>query len=262
MNRIDVWCKPTDIFYNRANYILKDLVNRPVYKIDEYLEKGMNKFVEAHIVPAIFSDFEWNDMSLLQHAGVDAVARQYGTPYEYQFLDVKSAARYCDGKLNSFVMELGYATENANNFVVGWFLNEKIITTHYLLLWPKANPFGCLHLQRRNNVLNIPIYAYDNIEYVDFALVRKADLKQYLKECQLPDNVLLQNTLHWINSPQLVEQWNHSLAGRGVQISVSKQLETVPVNLKIDKSKYLEMAINSGRAFNVCPARVTSIPSV
>ena len=262
MDTFEIFCNPTDVFYNRAMHILSGFIDKPIYKIDEFLEKGMNKFVEVHIAPAIFSDFEWNNVRLLQQAGVDAVSRQYGNGREYQLIDVKSSARYCKGNLNSFVLELGYATEKTQNFVVGWFLKEGIITTHYLLLWPKASPFGRVCQQRHSYKADIPIYAYDNIEYVDYALVEKDKLKKYLSKYQLTDDLLERNMLEWINNPLSVEEWNNYLTseGSGIQISVSNRVETKPVNLKIDKSKYVELAISSGRVFNVCPAKVTPIP--
>lgn len=242
-------------FYNNAEHILKGLAGKPLYQIDAYIEGEVNKFVESHIAPVLFSDYTANDVPFLQNAGIDLFTRMYGS-VDIQFIDIKSAARYYEGKLNSFVMELGYVTEHTKNPIIGWFLREGICTSHYLLLWPKATPFGNIYKSKYEKTYHI--YGENDIEYVDFVLVEKKAIHEYIEKHGLTKEYLSEHIYEWTKNEQSRRQENERLKGTGLEINLSP-IETKPVNLKIDKAKYIELGIQSGRVCNYHPVKIYSI---
>lgn len=245
--------------FQYANHILNKLKDKPLYQLDEYLESEVNKFVVTHIVPNLFSEYETCDMEILQKGGVDAVATEHGS-VEYDFVDIKSANRYIDGSLKTFVLELGYTTEKASNPIIGWYLRDGIITSHYLLIWPKANAFGTIEKTYQNQKTRVySVFGYDEIEYVDFVLVKKTVIQNYLDSIGLNKSNLLSILQECRTKDGAAEEINNQIKDSGVSIDCSS-IETLPINLKIDKNKYIELAIKSGRVYNRCPGTICDIP--
>lgn len=244
--------------FQYANHILNKLKDKPLYQLDEYLESEVNKFVVTHIVPNLFSEYETCDMEILQKGGVDAVATEHGS-VEYDFVDIKSANRYIDGSLKTFVLELGYTTEKSSNPVIGWFLRDGIITSHYLLIWPKANAFGTIIKTFQDKSRVYSVFGYDEIEYVDFVLVKKTAIQDYLDSIGLTKDILLSILQECRTKNNAAEKINYQIVNTGVSIDCSP-IETLPINLKIDKIKYKELSIKSGRVFNRCPGTICDIP--
>ncbi len=69
---------------------------------------------------------------------------------------------------------------------------------------------------------------------------------------------LSKHIYEWTNNEDTKKQENERLKGTGLEINLSK-IETKPVNLKIDKAKYIELGIQSGRVYNCHPVKIGRI---
>jgi hypothetical protein len=93
----------------------------------EYLNSIMDKVYSNNNY-----DFVRNYDVKLQKQGVDLIYTNKDKTY---YIDEKAAIKYYNTTLNTFSFEIG------SNVAKGWFRedNDYIITTHYILIYPKAN---------------------------------------------------------------------------------------------------------------------------
>lgn len=93
----------------------------------EYLNSIMDKVCSNNNY-----DFVRNYDVKLQKQGVDLIYTNKDKTY---YIDEKAAIKYYNTTLNTFSFEIG------SNVAKGWFRedNDYIITTHYILIYPKAN---------------------------------------------------------------------------------------------------------------------------
>ena len=107
-------------------------------QIDMRAEQELAKFLDAHLYGELlkeggFSSFRRISDPDEQKRGIDVVGT---APRAAARIDEKAQLHYINQNRPSFAVELSVLREGQPT--TGWFLNEALLTTHYLLLWPNA----------------------------------------------------------------------------------------------------------------------------
>lgn len=99
-------------------------------------EQAVASFLDENFYGLIKSaSFEREPKEGLQHAGVDLKCHR---DREVLYIDEKAALYYMDRDIPTFAFELSFLNR-FEDVRVGWFLNDALKTTHYLLIWITTN---------------------------------------------------------------------------------------------------------------------------
>lgn len=107
-------------------------------QIDMRAEQELAKFLDAHLYGELlkeggFSSFQRISDAEVQKQGIDVIGT---APRASANIDEKAQLHYLNCNRPTFAFELEFL--NKGQPIGGWFLNDSLLTTHYLLLWPNA----------------------------------------------------------------------------------------------------------------------------
>jgi hypothetical protein len=141
----------------------------------ESSEKIMSNFLVKHFYSKIEnSEYEIVTDKSLQVQGVDTILTIGDKKY---FIDEKCSIMW--RKLKTFSFELSTYNKTGTDVFVGWFLNDKLLTTHYLLIWVDETDVDEINdnstFKTENKIKNI-----DSFKNVTIALVEKEKIKEHL----------------------------------------------------------------------------------
>ena len=163
----------------------------------------------------------------MQTKGVDIVHKVNGIT---RYVDEKFAIQYYNKDLFTFAFELSSKNNKDDS---GWFLSDHMITTHYAVLWFKANDDFS------------KIYEYD-LCYID-----KQKLKDYLNTVGYYDGILDDFNKYWeyrwyTNPDNTYYEKNnrrYKTLKNGVKIVQSMQFEVEsPINVVIPRRELYKLA--------------------
>lgn len=191
-------------------------------KMDMKAEQALARFLDQNLYEELrkeghFSSIHRADQYEQQVSGID-VTMTYKADSVY--IDEKAALYYINQDLSTFAFELSY--QNRGEERLGWFLNDQLKTTHYLLLWPDARTSDLSAIQA------------EDFTVVDALLISKAKLKAYLEPIGLDDHTLLECARilrqHKVSGRQSIPQ-----PGMSIYVSSSGKYSEAPINLVIKK---------------------------
>ncbi len=219
-------------------------------KTDAKCEKILHQFLEqnfyARLSSAIFGSMTKDIESVTDKArqclGVDTVIH---LDKEDLFVDEKAALRYANRDLKSFAFEILY--KQSNGLISdGWFVNEKVKTTHYLVMWLRVRG----KKSRDGNWINgeeyLRLFTYKDLVAVEAYLIDRAHMYTYLKTRGIVLDDIKKKALEMHNGnlfkvPLLSDGIRLQNSGFRQEAS-SKVLYEEPVNLIVSKSILCDLA--------------------
>ena len=128
-------------------------------KFDSNQEKIINQFTYTFFLKKEYKDVEMVYDVDKQICGIDAICDGLN-------IDIKAQASYINNPRPTFILELSFL-DKYGNLKKGWFLNDKLSTTHYCFIWiPSA----------KSNILK----SIDDINRLEIMVVDKERLKDYI----------------------------------------------------------------------------------
>lgn len=171
----------------------------------EYLNSIMDKIYSKN-----HYGFVRNYDVKLQKQGVDLIYTNKDNKY---YVDEKAAIKYYNTTLNTFSFEIG------SNVAKGWFRedNDYIITTHYILIYPKSNSPDL-----------------SDIYEIEYLVINKSKIWDYLHSVGVGDFKSVKETLDNVK----VGKWGkkYSFINKDVKLVQSVQImPEQPINIVINK---------------------------
>lgn len=171
----------------------------------EYLNSIMDKIYSKN-----HYGFVRNYDVKLQKQGVDLIYTNKDNTY---YVDEKAAIKYYNTTLNTFSFEIG------SNVAKGWFRedNDYIITTHYILIYPKSNSPDL-----------------SDIYEIEYLVINKSKIWDYLHSVGVGDFKSVKETLDNVK----VGKWGkkYSFINKYVKLVQSVQImPEQPINIVINK---------------------------
>lgn len=206
---------------------------------DSIVEKEINAFNDEHLYGKTMY-FKRETSKENQILGIDGYIT---VPSENIFnapCDEKASGQYVNKPIPTYLMELSQINARKEE-VDGWFLDDNK-TEYYMLMYvwaevPQTVEFGMITSQWE-------MVNRNNISLVEYFLVKKQDIINYLEKCgfnkkRLKDGVkyLRENT----KERRITTKY-------GFDFVISRQLKECPVNLCIRRNVYKEICIKHGYA--------------
>lgn len=171
----------------------------------EYLNSIMDKIYSKN-----HYGFVRNYDVKLQKQGVDLIYTNKDNTY---YVDEKAAIKYYNTTLNTFSFEIG------SNVAKGWFRedNDYIITTHYILIYPKSNSPDL-----------------SDIYEIEYLVINKSKIWDYLHSVGVGDFKSVKETFDNVK----VGKWGkkYSFINKDVKLVQSVQImPEQPINIVINK---------------------------
>lgn len=197
--------------------------------IDDRAEQQLAKFLDTHLYQELlkeenFISFKRVADSRLQKQGVDVIAK---TEHAVANIDEKAQLHYINDNRPTFVFELEFI--RAGQAMEGWFLNERLQTTHYLLLWPNAK------------TADLSQIVSDDFTCVEGMMISKNKLKKYLNEIGISINFLRQTT-KLLREQGVSGSQKTAYAGIKFYVSPSSKYSENPINMVISKQILEQLA--------------------
>ena len=225
-----------------------DFISNPVYDPDigsnfaedERREAIVNQFMRLYHYSKMYNSDGTNVKTQYvkegerQKRGVDVI---YSLNEKDYIIDEKAQTDYIyreDGPLASFALEL----LNSRSGNEGWFVKDGLETEYYMFLWPHADE---------------EVKDASNIEYVEYDLVEKSKLKDFVKSRYTSDERLSEyakkistGTLEDTSTNSGKVYYKNAPFDQEGYIVYSPQKYEKPVNLVIKKPLIDEIATESG----------------
>ena len=140
------------------------------------------------------------------------------------YIDEKAQLHYINKHLPTFAFELSFLSGEKE--CIGWFLNDELKTTHYLLLWPNARTTSLERVKQ------------SDFTHVEAMMISKSNLKKYLFDLGLEYHVLTRiNTI--LRNKNRVGPQGTAYDGIKFYVSPPDILPENPINIVINR-KHLE----------------------
>lgn len=205
-------------------------------KEDSRLELIVNEFLDDYFYTKEFDKARWVVEKEEQLKGIDVYLTSEKQGLNEAKVDVKSAVKYSNRYLPTFSLELSFIGYRGGE-KIGWFLNDDLETEYYLLLYPRSEKYYTEMIFK------------DDIDYIDYYLVKKDDLmkffnsrgydKERLKEVSKEmREEFAENGGDKITRESGSENFHFTLSGK---------LAEQPVNVVVKRQVYEKYAIMKGR---------------
>ena len=135
-------------------------------KEDSRLELIVNEFLDDYFYTKEFDKARWVVEKEEQLKGIDVYLTSEKQGLNEAKVDVKSAVKYSNRYLPTFSLELSFIGYRGGE-KIGWFLNDELETEYYLLLYPRSEKYYTEMIFK------------DDIDYIDYYLVKKDDLMKF-----------------------------------------------------------------------------------
>lgn len=214
------------------------------FEIDRRNEAKVNQFMRLYYYSKLLNNdgtsvkIDYCQDIKRQKQGADLIISKNG---ETLIVDEKAQIDYIYESRPTFVLEL----MNTSSGKEGWFVNEKLDTTHYMFIWPHADK------KYDDKQLRAP----EDIEFVDYALVDKRTLKDIIKTKYGLFTTILLEYVRRITNKQLDNSYEQE--GRiyckekpfdnNVYLVYTKTKPEKPVNLVVKKTYLESIALEYGR---------------
>ena len=137
-------------------------------KEDSRLEKIVNEFLDDNFISKEFDVSTWVNDRDIQLSGIDIYLTSGKHGLNEAKVDVKSAVTCSTHYLPTFSLELSFIGRQGGE-KIGWFLNDELETEYYLLIYPRSQKYYT------------KMETKDDIDYIDYYLVKKDDLVKFFE---------------------------------------------------------------------------------
>ena len=201
--------------------------------IDKKIEKEIAKFCDKHIYCNDIK-FERCDDVLLQKKGVDGYLTIPALGIEMATTDEKCGVHYVNQPIKTYLMELSQITNDGRE-VDGWFLSDENETEYYILmyLWASIPQY----YEDDKMVIEWQKINEDSITLIEYFLVKKSDIMEYIKDCGF-DKKRLMDGVKYLREH---EDKTRVQTKFGFKFVISRQFKECPVNLCIERRIYKKL---------------------
>ncbi|MBR6574222.1 MAG: hypothetical protein IKK61_04450 [Clostridia bacterium] len=198
-------------------------------EIDMHAEQALAKFLDVHLYRELlnegnFISFQRITSIAQQKQGIDVIAK---TDNSVAYIDEKAQLHYINKTLPTFAFELEFLLDG--RAIEGWFLNDNLKTTHYLLLWPNA---------RTTDLSRISSEDFTRVEGM---MISKAKMKRYLEDMGITIP-FLQEITRILRQRKLTGSQKTAFDGIKFFVSPSSAYSENPVNMVISKRVLMRLA--------------------
>lgn len=184
-------------------------------KGDEKGEKEIGKFLDLYFYPNYTINFQRIDNKELQVRGVDTL---FSFNDKDVICDEKVALNYANKPLNTFAFELLFINRGGKTNI-GWFLNKKKLTTHYLCGW----------IIKSDADKNI---SCEDVRQLEVGLISRKKLKSYFESIGWSEEKLSVKADKLNNN---LQEYGGDMKVNGYRFHKSPQFVEAPVNLIVSK---------------------------
>lgn len=165
-----------------------------------------------------------------QKQGIDIVYKIKTN--EVLLVDEKAQLNYLNNPLPTFAFEVSYKRQNGKNELAeGWFVDDDLETTHYLLIYP--------HSDQVENQYEITDYG--QFSETELVLVEKSALKEKLQSIGIDSEVVKEKAMGMVETDTRKMTFDN-LDDSQVYLIKTKNLAEEPVNVVIRKHILNELA--------------------
>lgn len=149
-------------------------------KNDSIVEREIAKFLDEKLYSNkdLFAEFVRTDDKEEQIKGSDLILSTSDGVLYREVIDEKVASRYANTELNTFSLELSFIGKNGDKRC-GWFIDNTKITKYYLFGWIKK---ADIPYNKECDRYNTDLITKDNIKEIDWALVSRQKIMDFLEE--------------------------------------------------------------------------------
>lgn len=185
-------------------------------------EQIIGEFLDKHFYPHLnHQGFERVKDKTRQIAGIDVILNIDDNVF---LIDEKASTDYTDGRLDTFILEL----TNYSGKSIGWFLNEKLVTTHYLFVWI-------------NKISTEKIESVDCVKDIELAVVDKQTIRDHVRENLKLSDAELKRIADDITNGKYYSYGNVKYNGYKIIQCGGKKEKAICI--KLPKSFYMDKAI-------------------
>jgi hypothetical protein len=183
-------------------------------------EKELSKFLDIYFYPRLklnAGTVERKFDKESQYAGIDV---QISNDTHSLNIDEKAALHYMDKDLKTFSFEIAFINE-ADNFHIGWLLDDTKKTNAYLLIYPKSHN------------TDLSTITYTEFGDMEVLLLRKDVIKDYLSS-----NGYTRDRLLWWSDYLRTNGYSGYHSGDnvpGLHFFLSDKLKEKPLNIIVNK---------------------------
>lgn len=134
---------------------------------DARLEGIVNDFLDKYFFNQDFEKVQWVKDKKEQTSGVDVYLTSEKFKLDNAKVDIKSAVKYSTRYLPTYALEVSFINKWGED-CQGWLVNDKLVTEYYLLLYPRS--------QKYYEEMQVA----DDIDYIEYYLVKKTDIMDFL----------------------------------------------------------------------------------
>lgn len=199
------------------------------------VEREVAKFLDENLYSKeIFTKHERTDTKDLQLKGSDIIISAPSLGIVDGICDEKAASAYWHMERSIKTFSLEVSSFQHGKLRDGWIINDSLDTTHYLFCWLSATKRW---------------FGKDDIKWLEYALVRKADLIEYLESEDLTKEHIIKNRdwiLKNVHEKGAVGKNKH----KDFYFYYSPQFVERPVNIIVKKDVYLNLSLIHGEIYN------------
>lgn len=166
-----------------------------------------------------------------QRQGIDALYQMKSG--ESLMVDEKAQLNYLNNPLETFAFEIIYKRQNNKNILTqGWFINDDLKTTHYLLVYPHSD-----QVKKHYHIKD-----YQQFSKAEVVLVEKAQLKERLKALKINKARIYEKAMEIVDTDKkriTFEQMDYSDA----YMVKTDYLAEKPINVVVRKHILNEIAV-------------------
>lgn len=205
-------------------------------KEDTRLELIVNEFLDDYFLSKEFDATRWVVEKEEQLSGVDIYLTSEKHGLNEAKVDIKSAVKYSNCYLSTFSLELSFIGYRGGE-KTGWFLNDSLETEYYLLLYPRSQKYYTDMIFK------------DDIDYIDYYLVKKDDLMKFFKSRGYDKERLLEvsNEMREEFAEKGGDKIIRDSGSENFHFTLSGRLAEQPVNIVVKRQVYEKYATMKGR---------------
>lgn len=193
-------------------------------KTDEHNSKIVTQWLEDNLYAKTVTNYHKYDDIENQTKGIDCTFEYQGQNYK---CDEKAATAYINNPLHTFAFELSFINKRGNR-QMGWLLDDIIETDIYGLIWiDKAK--------------KVPLFEKTDIQEIETAYVRKADILKYLSSIGWTLDKIMAKELMIRQTEGRIYMGN--IYENGCKFAYSGHLVEKPINILIPRRVLVDMRI-------------------
>lgn len=147
-------------------------------------------------------------------------------------IDEKASVYYSNVMIPTFAFEIDSMQEGHLEPVPGWFINDRLQTEYYMLIWPNIKCTRQGNQWIRKDIKNLDMNDFTIIEAM---LIRKKDIRNALEKKGYDKKHLIEYARRMRRVCSKEEMRKEEKLTDDVKISFSGQLAEKPINLVIQK---------------------------